>query len=173
MLEEAQAERQKHLRRPRILSNAEEEIILHQAKERRKKGKVVDIHWTKKIIDEIALGRVSCPSYSFITKFWQRHKWSNRRAYQRTPRESRSTLKQEISECIERVESYIKEKRIPSSNVFMMDETGLWNGSVSLRTYVDPETCDASIIKNCRKERDTGVVAISASGVVFPYFLKN
>ena len=163
----------KSQRRPFLISEAEEEIVIQLARNRRQKGKVVNIEWTKKVINKVTLGRVPSASDSYITKFWRKHKWTNRRAYQRTTKECRPSLIEEINQCIKKVEDYIKEHKIPASNVFIMDETGLWTGTINLRTYVDPKTCDSSIIRNCTSQRDTGVVAISSSGIVFPYFIKH
>ena len=166
-----QTQRQCHPRRAPILSAVEEVIVILQAQIRRRKGKVVDIAWTKKIIKLITNG--SEPSESYITKFWSKHGWKCRRASQRSPQEMRPTLMQEIQMFRNVVESYIHQHQIPASNVYIMDETGLWNGGVSLRTYVDPSTNDNSIITTCKKERDTGVVAISATGIIFSQFIKH
>ena len=54
-----------------------------------------------------------------------------------------------------------------------MDETGLWNGSVAPRTYVDPETMDSGVVSMGNYRRDTGVVSISADGMVDPYFIEH
>ena len=49
----------------------------------------------------------------------------------------------------------------------MMDETGLWNGNVSFRSFVDHDTFDDSIAKCSMKQWDTGAVAVSATRYVF------
>jgi hypothetical protein len=54
-----------------------------------------------------------------------------------------------------------------------MDETGLWNGSVLSRTYVDPATGDASVESPGDHLRDTGLVALSRKGQVFPWFFRH
>ena len=54
-----------------------------------------------------------------------------------------------------------------------MDETGLWNGSVSQRTYVNPSTMDSGVVSPGDHKRDTGVVALSADGTVHPYFISH
>ena len=85
----------------------------------------------------------------------------------------RPSLCLEVTLFIKHVEEYIIQNQIPSSNVFAMDETGLWNGNVCLRTYVDPETQDSSVISDCVKKRDTGIVAISADGIIYSEFIKH
>jgi hypothetical protein len=57
--------------------------------------------------------------------------------------------------------------------VWTMDETGLWNGGVVPRTYVDPETGDNSVLSIGDHRRDTGVVALSWVGGVLPWFIKH
>ena len=136
-------------------------------------GKVVDLKWTKKTICKVTLGRVSSPSDSYIVKFWEKHGWKSRKACQRSPREMRGTMDQEVKDFILKVEHYIHQNNIPSANVFMMDETGLWNGNVCLRTYVDPDTLDNGVIQCSKNQRDTGVVAISATGIVYSEFIKH
>ena len=54
-----------------------------------------------------------------------------------------------------------------------MDETGLWNGSVVSRTYVNPETKNSGIVSEGNHCRDNGVVAISADRYVHPYFIPH
>ncbi|KAH0791914.1 IS630 family transposase [Histomonas meleagridis] len=55
-----------------------------------------------------------------------------------------------------------------------MDETGLWNGSVSQRTYVNPSTMDSvGVVSPGDHKRDTGVVALSADGTIHPYFISH
>lgn len=173
MRPEEQKQRQQHPRRSALLTAAEEFILLSRAKSRRSKGKVVDIDWTRKTIARITMDRFIYPSDSYIGKFWAAHGWKCRKAVQRSPREMRPTLPQEIAEFRQNVESYILQNHIPAANVFMMDETGLWNGNVCLKTYVDPETMDNGIIQCSKSQRDTGVVAISATGVVFSMFIKH
>ncbi|KAH0801952.1 uncharacterized protein GO595_005250 [Histomonas meleagridis] len=54
-----------------------------------------------------------------------------------------------------------------------MDETELWNGSVSQRSYVNPFTMDSGVVSAGDHERDTGVVALSADGTIHPYFISH
>jgi hypothetical protein len=63
--------------------------------------------------------------------------------------------------------------QIPKYRVWTMDETGLWNGSVLPRTYVDPETRDSSVEDIGDHRRDTAVVALSWEGRVFPWFIHH
>ena len=168
-----QKERQEHQRRSLLLEPVEEFFLLTRAKIRRSRGKVVDLEWTRKTIALITLGRVASPSDAYMVKFWAAHGWRCRKAVQRSPREMRPTLDQEVADFRKQVESYIEQNQIPASNVFMMDETGLWNGNVCLKTYVDPETMDNGVIQCSKNQRDTGVVAISATGVVFPQFIRH
>ena len=55
----------------------------------------------------------------------------------------------------------VNSNSIPPSRIYTMDETGLWNGSVFSRTYVNPETMDPGVVSEGNHHRDTGVVAIS------------
>ena len=71
------------------------------------------------------------------------------------------------------VSNFVSANGIPPSRIFTMDETGLWNGSVSPRTYVDPETMDSGVVSMGNHWRDTGVVSISADGTVHPYFIEH
>ena len=170
---EQQESRQQHQRRPKLLNEAEQFILINQAKAQRANGKIVDINWTRETIDQITLGRVSFASDAYIVHFWNDHGWRSRRAYRRTPKEMRPSLQIEVILFIRNVEIYIQDHNIPNSQVFIMDETGIWNGAVTLRTYVDPETQDASVLSECVKQRDTGVVAISAEGEIYAEFIKH
>ena len=71
------------------------------------------------------------------------------------------------------VTEYVNSNSIPPSRIYTMDETGLWNGSVVSRTYVNPETMDSGVVSKGNHRRDTGVVAISADGRVHPYFIPH
>ena len=62
---------------------------------------------------------------------------------------------------------------IPPSRVHTLDETELWNGSVDPKTYVNPETMDSGVVSKGNHRRNHGVVFISASGCVHPYFIEH
>ena len=68
---------------------------------------------------------------------------------------------------------YIKDNSIPTSRVWVMDETGLWTGSVAPRTYVNPATNDSGVLMLGDHRRDTGVVALCADGSIDWWFLEH
>ena len=68
---------------------------------------------------------------------------------------------------------YVHEHEIPPENIHIADETGMWNGSVALRTRVDPDTQDTGVKRHGDNHRDTGMVALSAAGGIDAYFLRH
>ena len=173
MAPQAQKQRQSHPRREQLLSQQEKEQLLLAAKERREKHEIVSIDWTRQTINSITKGRVQNASNAYISKFWKSNGWPSRKTQERNSKEVRPSLEQEVEGFREEVSSYVSTNNIPSSRIFTMDETGLWNGSVSPRTYVDPSTMDVGVVSLGNHRRDTGVVAISASGVVHPHFISH
>ena len=81
---ESQMQRQMHERRAKLLTNAEEFILITQAKKQRRLGGIVDLKWTREMISQITLDRVPYVSDSYITHFWSNHGWRSRRAVRRT-----------------------------------------------------------------------------------------
>ena len=169
----AQKERQIHPRRQSMLKQEEQDLLIQSAKERRTNHQPVSIEWTRQRINEITGGRVAKASNGYISKFWSDNGWPSRKAQERNQKEVRPSLEQEVELFRREVTSYVKENNIPPSRIFTMDETGLWNGSVAPRTYVDPETMDASVVSVGNHRRDTGVVSIAADGRVDPYFIEH
>ena len=169
----AQKERQVHPRRELLLNAEEKDQLIQKAKEQRANHQPVSLEWTRQCINEITGGRVPRASNGFISKFWSDNGWPSRRAQERNQKEVRSSMDQEVQEFRIEVTSYVSSNNIPPSRIFTMDETGLWNGSVSPRTYVDQETMDAGVVSNGNHRRDTGVVSVSADGKVNPYFIEH
>ena len=99
--------------------------------------------------------------------------WPSRRTQERNQKEVRETLEEEMNQFRQEVTEYVNSNDIPPSRIYTMDETGLWNGSVVSRTYVNPETMDSGVVSEGNHRRDTGVVAISADGRVYPYFIPH
>ena len=59
------------------------------------------------------------------------------------------------------------------SRLHPWNETGLWNGAVVSRTYCDPSTMDSEVLAIGDHKQDTAVVAISASGLIGPFFIHH
>jgi hypothetical protein len=77
----------------------------------------------------------------------------------------RATIHDEATEFQRSFEDYVREHEIPPANVHIADETGMWTGSVPLRTQVDPVTMDAWVLRKADNRRDTGIVALSAGEI--------
>ncbi|KAH0792574.1 hypothetical protein GPJ56_003559 [Histomonas meleagridis] len=169
----AQSQRQVHPRRGCSISPEEKERLIMLAKERRNQHLEVSIEWTRQAIKEVTEGRVPNASNGFISTFWKNNGWPSRRTQKRNQKEVRETLEKEVKTFRETVTGYVNSYNILESRIFMMDETGLWNGSVASRTYVDPESMDSGVVSEGNHRRDTGVVAISASGTINPYFIRH
>ena len=170
---QSQQTRQAHPRRQSLLSHEEEEQLIQLAKERRAEHKEVTIDWTRQAINGVTNGRVTEVSKAYISNFWHKNGWPSRRTQERNQKEVRETLEEEMSQFRQEVNEYVNSNNIPSSRIYTMDETGLWNGSVVPRTYVNPETMDSGVVSDGNHRRDTGVVAISADGRVLPYFIPH
>jgi transposase len=162
-----------HNRRPTTLSQEEGNQLIDDSKIRRSQFKPVDTAWASTKIKEITNGRVGSASKSSISKFYKKHGWHSWKVQPRNSKELRLTLEEEIDGFRSDVYKYMDQHSIPKSRVWVMDETGLWNGSVLPRTYVDPQTRDASVESIGDHQRDTGVVALSWEGRVFPWFIRH
>lgn len=165
-----QTKRQIHPRRSSILTEEEEKQVISKAKEIRASHHPITIEVTRQVILEVTNNRVQY-SNSSISRFWAKHGWPNRKVQERNKKELRDTLLEEVEKFRTEVMAYVKNNNIPVDRIYAMDETGLWNGSVVSRTYCDPTTLDSSVLAEGDHKRDTGVVAISASGEVFPHFI--
>jgi transposase len=168
-----QSTREVHARRPKTLSPIELQLLFEEAKDERKQFKIVNIAWAKERIKHITNYRVCAPTATFISRIFNRFGWKSWKTTPRNSKEIRPTLQNEARIFREYVCRYILEMQIPKSRVWTMDETGLWNGSVLPRTYVDPETRDSSVEFIGDHRRDTGVVALSWEGLVFPWFIHH
>jgi hypothetical protein len=82
-------------------------------------------------------------------------------------------LGQEIADFQQTVGDHIRSNQIPPERVYVADETGIWTGSVALRTRVDPATMDAGVVRHGNNGRDTGMVALSAAGEVDAQFIAH
>ena len=170
---ESQKRRQEHPRKKRLLNDEEELELLNLCVSQRGEHEIVSLDWTRSAINKITNGRVPNASYSYISKFFKKHGWPSRRKQERNQKELRASLEQEVIDFRSQVQSYVQTNNIPQSRIFTMDETGLWNGSVATRTFVDPSTMDSSVVSPGDHRRDTGVVALSADGEVHPYFIPH
>ena len=170
---EAQHDRQLHPRRERILTQEEKDQVVHLAKERREQFQEVTIDWTRQAISNVTNGRVPHASNGYISNFWRDNGWPSRKTQERNQKEIRTTLEEEMNQFRSEVTQYVNEHNIPPSRVHTMDETGLWNGSVAPRTYVNPDTINSGVVSEGNHRRDTGVVSISASGCVHPFFIEH
>ena len=169
----SQNQRQQHSRRNRILSLQEELKVIQIAKEMREKHIAVTIEVTRSIIEQVTKGQVIHCSRSWISLFNQRHGWPSRRVQQRNQKELRESLQDEVTQFQNEVNQYVSSNNIPLNRIHAMDETGLWNGSVALRTYCDPSTMDSGVLADGNHRRDTGVVAISDDGSIDPFFIHH
>ena len=170
---QSQQMRQNHSRRKCLLSPEEEDRVIQLAKERRAQHQEVSIDWTRQAIKDITNGRVPEASKAYISRFWKKVGWPSRRTQERNKKEVRESLEEEMNQFRNEVTQYVRDHNVPPSRIFTMDETGLWNGSVASRTYVNPETMDAGVVSEGNHRRDTGVVAISADGSVDPFFIPH
>ena len=173
MSPEAQAKRQQHFRRTLLLFDFEEREIIRMATELRKNHLAVTIEVTRALIEKATHGRISNCSNSSVSRFWKKHNWPSRRVQQRNQIEIRDSLPEEVSRFRNEVTEYVDQNNVPTSCIHVMDETGLWNGSVVSRTYCDPSTMDSGVLGNGDHKRDTGVVAISGSGSIDPFFIHH
>ena len=169
----AQSQRQIHPRRAANLSIQEESKVLRIAKKLRENHQPVTIEVTRQIIAHVTNGRVPNCSKTWISLFWKKHGWPSRRVQQKNQKELRDSLKDEVAEFRNEVNQYVSNNNIPLNHIHVMDETGLWNGSVVQRTYCDPSTMDSGVLGKGDHRRDTGVVAISADGSVNSFFIKH
>lgn len=169
----AQANRKEHPRRKKLLTEEESQKVVQIASEMRNKRLAVTQEVTRKIIAEVTQCRISNASSAFISRFWKEKGWPNRKVQARNKKEVRDSLEIEVENFRDEVMQYVNEHNIPPSMIYAMDETGLWNGAVAPKTYCDPSTMDSSVISEGDHKRDTGVVAVSASGCVNPYFISH
>lgn len=169
------AQHDRHCRsgRPPQLIEDEEAEILRRAREQREAHGVVDTAWTRAMIADVTANRLPSVSDSFISRFWRRMDWPTRRAQARSAPEVRDTLAEEAAQFQESVQDYVRSRDIPPDRVYVADETGMWNGSVALRTKVDPLTMDAGVLQQGDKQRDTGIVALSATEQIDAEFLAH
>ena len=173
MSAQAQEERQIHVRGKKLLTDDEKAIVIGCAITERANGLPVTQSWTRQTINDVTAGRVVHASDSFISQFWSQAGWPSRLTQSRSAKEMRSTLQQECTQVKNEVMHYITEHQIPSSRVHVMDETGLWGGSVAPRTSVNPATNDASVLRQGEHNRDTGIVTLTADGSVDAEFLAH
>jgi hypothetical protein len=169
----SQTHRQTHPRRPTLLSLEEEAVVLANAQIQRSQHLAVTEESTRQAISDATNQRIPNAQNSYISKFWRKHKWPNRKAQRRTINEVRPTIKQETADFQADVTRYANDNNIPKSRIYVMDEVGIWSGSVSPRTYVDPATQDNGVVSEGQNRRDTGIVALSASGSVESTFLQH
>jgi transposase len=173
MSPKGQAARHAESGRSCTLPEQEEAEVLRLAKDQRAAHRVIDNAWTRTAFANVTQQRVPNASSSTITRFWQRHGWPTHRLQARTPGELRDTLQAEADEFQQTATTYVHDHEIPPANVHVADETGLWNGSVALRSRVDPDTMDTGGLRQGDNARDTGMVALSAAGTVDSYFLQH
>jgi hypothetical protein len=133
----------------------------------------VNQKWTKETISNVTNTRVQEAGKGFITNFWEKNHWYSCRVQTRNQKELRITIQEEASEFQESVMQYVQENQIQKENIYVMDETGLWTGSVALRTYVNPQTHDVGVEQKGDHRRDTGIVTLSATGKVDSVFLPH
>jgi hypothetical protein len=82
-------------------------------------------------------------------------------------------LGQEAADFRRVVGDHIRSNGIPPERVYVADETGMWNGSVALRTRVDPAKMDAGVLRDGDNRQDTDMVVLSAAGDVDAEFLAH
>ena len=169
----AQHSRQQHTRRQSLLTNDEKARVLEMAADARASGVAVNQKWSRITMLQVAGGRVTSISDAYITKFWSDAGWPSRKAQCRSIKEMRPNILEEILEFRNRVAAYVEEHQIPPARVYFMDEVGIWNCNGSTRTYVNPATNDASVLSIGDRTRDTGIVALSATGEVDAVFLTH
>jgi hypothetical protein len=173
MSPEAQHERHCQSGRPSLLNGDEEAEVVRLARAARAEHHVIDNKWTRQAFADVTQGRVPNAPNSSLSRFWQRQGWPTRRVQERTPGELRDTLPAEAAAFQQEVMEYVEQHHIPPENFWVADETGMWNGSVALRTRVDPDTLDTGALRNGDNARDTGMVALNAAGGIDSYFLQH
>ena len=154
--------RQDHKRRPRLLSDEEVNEVVARAVQARAAGVAVDQMWTRHTIGEVTNGRVCDASGSFISKFWNEQGWPSWQIQERCAKGMRPTILEEAAAFQQMVIAYLKANSVTIHHFHIMDETGLWTGSVAPRTYVNPATRDPGVIQPGDHRRDTGIVTLTA-----------
>jgi hypothetical protein len=170
---QSQLNRSAHQRHAPLLTEEEKNQLIEESKIQRSQFKTVDIAFASTMIEKITDGRVKNPAKSYVCKLYQQMRWHSWMAIWRNRKELRASMPDEITVFRQQVNAYISTNSIPQSRVWVMDETGLWNGSVVARTYVDPETLDPSVLELGDRRRDTGVAALSLEGDVFAWFIRH
>jgi hypothetical protein len=160
MSEEAQHDRHTQSGKHPLLTPDEETEILRLATEARERHELAEARWTPVTI-------------ALISRFWKHAGWPLRRSQARTPQELRSSLPDEADTFQHQVTEYVHEHNMPPENIHIADETGMWNGSVALRTRTNSLTKDSGLQRIGDNQRDTGMVALSAAGGIDSYFLQH
>ena len=168
----AQGERYSKCGQKPMFGADQTEALITRAKARRQEHQPVDLHWTAATAKEIMMSE-EMPSRSWCSKFWKKHGWPNRKATPCNEKELRPSIREEALEFIAAVEGYIRENDIPDHLVVAADETGVWTGATSRRTYVNPDDMDSSVIQSGNHRRDTVMMSFSMSGEAKQHFIRH
>ena len=158
--------------RPRNLSSEQEDMLMSDARQRRREGLVVDLSWIVKRTAEITEGRF-VPSLQWSSKFLHSKGWSSLSAIRRDEKELRPTMEKEIEAFIADVKSAKEQRGIGDDKIWAFDETAIVSGCVSYRTFVDPDTRDRTIVAPYPPCRDTLIFAASQSGDRFAKYITH
>jgi hypothetical protein len=134
--------------------------LISRAIQRRRVKDPVDLRWTCDVVQELTDGDWR-PSESWASKFWAKLGWRSRKAQLQSKKEADASVLPDTQKFVAGINEEIQGFQIPPQQVWTTDETAVWNGAPCLRTLVDPETNDATVIVRGDMSRDTLMVAVN------------
>jgi hypothetical protein len=113
------------------------------------------------------------PSFTWISRFWSSLGWRSLKANVQLRAEADPSDAPAADAFFAQINIEIQEFQLSPQQVWAFDETGVTNGSPSLRTLVPPGSNDATIIVDGDMSRDTLIVAANQAGETFHMFIEH
>ena len=173
----AQKERMKKRGRKRYLTEIQQKTLFEFIIKENSLGKLVNI---KKIQEKIKLLTKNNrfpqgwkPSKSWVSSTLRKNGFSSHKAIMKNPKQFSTNFQEEIQNFKNEVNKYLKKAKSERLhyNIWVMDETGVWDQATNLRTYTKRKNPQPFIkLIPTRNRRDTFVTCVSFKGEKIPLF---